>query len=340
VPVSVTFTATGGTITAAGLFTAGSTAGSFRVIAKSGTLADTSAISITKPLGSGTPVVGVPFGPFGSWSGTTLLPNTEVFTLSHTSFLPTNIVDRLSLAQSKGVKQLPSMTGGARSNYLTDGVFDMAKWKAKMDLYNTPTIKAAVNSAVADGTIIGNSVMDEPFNTGGPGNEENSWGPAGTMTKARVDTLCGYVKSMFPGMPVGVFHDYSKETSKSYQVCDFMVSQYRASKGTVTNYRDAALAMAQRDGHAMAFSLNIMDGGYVIAGCPIPQTGGPGTYGTNCRMTPDQVRDWGIILGEAGCALVMWRYDSAVMADPVYQVAFRAIADRLATLPSKSCTRS
>jgi hypothetical protein len=78
----------------------------------------------------------------------------------------------------------------------------------------------------------------------------------------------------------------------------------------------------------------------VIAGCPIPQTGGPGTYGTNCRMTPDQVRDWGIILGEAGCALVMWRYDSAVMADPVYQVAFRAIADRLATLPSKSCTRS
>jgi hypothetical protein len=160
------------------------------------------------------------------------------------------------------------------------------------------------------------------------------------MTKARVDTLCGYVKSMFPGMPVGVFHDYSKETSKSYQVCDFMVSQYRASKGTVTNYRDAALAMAQRDGHAMAFSLNIMDGGYVIAGCPIPQTGGPGTYGTNCRMTPDQVRDWGIILGEAGCALVMWRYDSAVMADPVYQVAFRAIADRLATLPSKSCTRS
>jgi hypothetical protein len=339
VAVSVTFTATGGTITQNGLYTAGSTGGTFRVIATTGTLADTSTVTVTKPLGSGTPT-GIPFGPFGSWSGVSLLPNTEVFSLSHTSFLSTNILDRLAVARTKRVKQLPSMTGGARANYLTDGVFDMAKWKAKMDGYNTPAIRAAVNEAVADGTIIGNSVMDEPFNTGGPGNEENSWGPPGTMNKARVDTLCGYVKSMFPGMPVGVFHDYSKATSSSYEVCDFMVSQYRASKGTVTSYRDAALAVARRDGHAMAFSLNIMDGGYVIPGCPLPETGGPGTYGTLCRMTPDQVREWGIILGSAGCALIMWRYDSAVMANPVYQAAFRDVAEHLAGLPAKACRRS
>ncbi len=47
--VSVSYSATGGTITAGGLYTAGSTAGSFRVIATQagGTLADTSAITIT-----------------------------------------------------------------------------------------------------------------------------------------------------------------------------------------------------------------------------------------------------------------------------------------------------
>jgi hypothetical protein len=46
---AVTYTATGGTITAAGLYTAGSTAGTFRVIAVQlgGTLADTSAATIT-----------------------------------------------------------------------------------------------------------------------------------------------------------------------------------------------------------------------------------------------------------------------------------------------------
>jgi hypothetical protein len=48
---AVTYSATGGTITAAGLYTAGSTAGSFRVIAvqQGGTLADTSAVTITAP---------------------------------------------------------------------------------------------------------------------------------------------------------------------------------------------------------------------------------------------------------------------------------------------------
>ena len=52
---AVTYTATGGTITAAGLYTAGSTAGTFRVIAvqQGGTLADTSAVTITAPV-SGT----------------------------------------------------------------------------------------------------------------------------------------------------------------------------------------------------------------------------------------------------------------------------------------------
>jgi hypothetical protein len=46
---AVTYTATGGTITAAGLYTAGTTTGTFRVIAtqQGGTLADTSAVTIT-----------------------------------------------------------------------------------------------------------------------------------------------------------------------------------------------------------------------------------------------------------------------------------------------------
>jgi hypothetical protein len=46
---TVNYTATGGTITTAGLYTAGSTAGTFRVIAvqQGGTLADTSAVTVT-----------------------------------------------------------------------------------------------------------------------------------------------------------------------------------------------------------------------------------------------------------------------------------------------------
>ncbi len=68
VALSVVFTATGGTVTAGGLYTAGSTAGTYRVIATSEGLADTSSVTVTQPLGSG-PASGIPFGPFGAWDG-------------------------------------------------------------------------------------------------------------------------------------------------------------------------------------------------------------------------------------------------------------------------------
>ena len=47
IAVTSTYTATGGTVTGAGVFTAGSTPGSYRAIASSGGLADTSAITVT-----------------------------------------------------------------------------------------------------------------------------------------------------------------------------------------------------------------------------------------------------------------------------------------------------
>jgi hypothetical protein len=86
---AVTYSATGGTITAAGLYTAGSTAGSFRVIAVQlgGTLADTSAVTITAPpptlssliLTPATatlqPGASQPFAVSGQWSdGSTTVP--------------------------------------------------------------------------------------------------------------------------------------------------------------------------------------------------------------------------------------------------------------------------
>ncbi|HET6836512.1 MAG TPA: hypothetical protein VFH24_00650, partial [Gemmatimonadales bacterium] len=334
VAVGVTFTATGGTITSDGLYTAGGTVGTFRVVAKSGALADTSVISITRPLGSGSPT-GIPFGPFGTWDGLSFRPYTESFTLSHTSFDASNIISRLSIARTAGVRQLPSLTGGARANYLTNGVFDMAKWKAKMNTYNTPEIRAAVAAAVEDGTLLGNSVMDEPGNDGGPGNEANSWGPKGTLNKARVDSMCAYVKNIFPTLTVGVFHDYlGFEPDESYAVCDFIVSQYRIAKGDINQYRDGGLALANRDGHAILFSLNILDGGFRAANdglwnCPLSTTGGRGTYAPNCRMTPQQIRDFGMILGPAGCGLVMWRYETDMMANVAYQDAFKYVGDRL-----------
>jgi hypothetical protein len=346
VSVPVTFTATGGTITSTGLFTAGSAYGTFRVIAKSGTLADTSAVTVTVPLGSTTPV-GLPFGPSQQLSRTNQIH--QPFTMTADGgYTPDNIVSRINTARAGGYKILLQLPSGSHRDATSplmsviDGVlqFDGAKWRRIVDQFNTPTIRQAVADGVRDGVIIGDVVMDEP-QVGGAG-DGNTWGPKGTMTKLRVDSLCGYIKQVFPTMPAGVFHQHNTfEPTKSYYVCDFIVDQYNDRRGDVTQFRDDGLALARRDGHAIMFSLNIMDGGvqdrdgvYDCAG-----TGGFGSFAPNCRMTPEQVREWGLILGPVGCGLFMWRYDDAFIANPENQAAFRDIAARMATMPKKTCTR-
>jgi hypothetical protein len=340
--VQVAFGATGGSITSSGLYTAGTTGGTYRVVASADGLADTAVVTLaTTSTAAG--AVGIPFGPYGAWDGVGLKSNTAVFSGSINSVSASALITRINEARSKGVKIMTAMTGG-HDPYLTDGVFDMAKWKAKMDTYNTPTIKQAVAAAVADGTLIGNSVMDEPHVYGlGDG---NTWGPQGTMTKARVDSMCGYVKAIFPALPVGVVHQHNVfEPTKSYRVCEFIVDQYSSRYGDVTEFRDAGLALGKRDGIAIAFSLNILNGGIQAArdgqwNCPLTTTGGRGTYDPNCRMTPAQVREFGLVLGPAGCAMMMWRYDDAFMANSDNQRAFADIASRLATQPARPCSRT
>jgi hypothetical protein len=342
--VDVTFTATGGTITPTGLYSAGSTAGTYRVIAKASDLADTAVVTLAQTSGGDTPEpaptpgIGLPFGPTGLLDGT---QDVAPFTMGNQAASPSSIVTLIRDARARGARVMLNMTGGSHTNYLTNGVFDRAKWNARMDAYNTSTIRQAVAAAVADGVIVGNSVMDEPHVSGG--GDGNTWGPPGTMTKAIVDDMCGYVKRIFPTLPVGVAHRHDKfEPTKSYRVCEFIISQYSSRIGSVTTFRDAGLALARRDGHAIMFSMNILNGGtqdtdgtWDCAG-----TGGKGTFAPSCRMTPQQIRDFGRALGPAGCGLAMWRYDASFISYTENLRAFRDVAALLATQPGKACRRS
>jgi len=283
--------------------------------------------------------VGVPMGMAGLF---TAGADRGPFAMSLDGYNADNIIARLETARGKKLRVLLNMTGGSHNNYKTDGVFDITKWMAKMQTYNTTSIQAAIAAGVADGTIIGNSVMDEPQNT----SAEASWGPPGTMTKARVDEMCRYVRGLFPTLPVGVVHDHRVfEPETGYSSCDFLVSQYtyRKTKGDVQGFRDAGLAFAARNHMAIIFSINILDGGIprkATGTCEIPETGGPGTYGRNCRMTPEQIRDFGLVLGPAGCAFSMWRYDREFFSNSANKASFTEIADSLSKAPAKSCRRS
>ncbi len=352
VAVGVVFEANGGTVTQDGLYTAGSSAGTFRVIAGDGVLADTASVTVTRPLGSG-PATGIPFGTFNLFtSATTTEPGP--FNLSHTWDEPTAIASRITAAGNLGVKLMLVMTGG-HSGYLKPGgttsagtQFDLVKWKARMDLFNTPAIKAAIAAGVQNGTIIGASVMDEP--------NHRDWG--NMVTKATLDEMARYVKGYFPTLPVGVVIVHWWRPTERYRDIDFIVDQYDwwqspngpggGQSGNITGWRDAALAMAEANGISIAFSMNIVNGGIQDLTspdrieawrCPVPATGGRGLRSPACRMSATQIRDWGKTLGVAGCALLMWRYDGEFMLRLDNQSAFKDVADRLATAAPKSCGR-
>ena len=344
VPVTAAFSATGGTVTSGGLYTAGSTGGTFHVVAREPITGkvDTAAVTVSAALATTT--TGVPFGQFWLWaSNTTLKSDPAPFTVSIQATDPAGVVTQINAARGMGQKLVLFMAGGAHSNYMTNGAFDLAKWKARMDLFNTSTIKAAVADAVKDGTVIGNALMDEPDNI--------SWG--GGITKPLLDQMAAYAKVYFPTLPMGVNHTTryaSWRTTERYHVLDYIWApplywNTLAKGSTIAAWRDAVVAQATLDGVTVAWGLNPLDGGMQAArdglwSCSLTTTEGRGTYAPNCRMTADQVRDWGRTLAQApGCFLIMWAYDATYVGRADNQQAFKDLASTLGAKASKSCRR-
>jgi PKD repeat protein len=295
--------------------------------------------------------LGIPFGPF-ALSTNNIAPG--VFSLDQSYTDASNILAKITDARTDGYKLRIPVAGGSHENYKTNGVFDRAKWNAQVLTLNTLTIRNAVAAAVADGTIVSLTIMDEP--------EHSSWGPSGTLTRAKLDSMVTFVKSIFTTAPVGVDHGaeafYTWRTSETYQHVDNIVSNYvwRVESGNATEYRRKVLERAAVDHVAVCFCLNILDGGVKINGCvsggccpdysasTASRTGGIGTFiggaGQNCKMTAEQVRDWGRILGPAGCGLLMWQYQTAFMSVASNVTAFADVATSLATHPQKSWRRT
>jgi hypothetical protein len=246
----------------------------------------------------------------------------------------------ISSARAKGQKLILFIPQGGHEPWKTNGQFDLGKWEAGVNAFATTTIKNAVAEAVADGTVIGSSLIDEP--------ENKDWG--GNITKPMLDEMAAYVKARFPTLPVGVNHggagSYTWRTNESYKVVDYVISQYNynATKGDVAAYKRNVLARAAAEGWTPAFSMNILSGGVPdndgTYDCAGPGQAGLGTRGTTCRMTADQVKTWGQALVGSGCFVTMWKFDDTFFARGDNQTAFRAVADSAARLPRRGCMRS
>jgi hypothetical protein len=298
---------------------------------------DTLGVTDSLTQGSAVLYTGIPYGPMGLWATvTTLKWGPAPFTLSADNSFAASIVARINAARQKRQRLVIAMTGGLASEYKTNGKFDLTKWKTRMNTFKTLAIKSAVAAAVADGTIVGNKLIDEP--------ETPKWG--GVMTKPLIDQMAAYVKNIFPTLPVGVnmgAPGYTWRTWERFKVVDYVLMQYQWSnnQGNVGSWRDKVLAWSRAEGVTPFFSLNLLDGGVLdnVGTWDCAGTGGKGTLVHRCRMTADQVRTWGRAIGPYGCAMLMWQYDDAFMAKSANQYAFRDVGSLLASKPRRSCRR-
>jgi hypothetical protein len=310
VPVEVTYSATGGSIRSDGLYTAGSIAGSFRIIVSAGTLADTTPVSLTAPP---PPPTQRPFA-VGFWEYPTTLCNTTGMTGSARTRSTTNVLEHLQTARKCGMRVVlvPS-----RSSITTTGTtkapFSLDSAKAYIDRLARVLVPDTL--AKYDAEIVGLNLADDYGST-------DQWGGT-TVSPSQIEAWARYTRAKMPTLRLGVRVEATWVTASLASTIDYAWAQYHKGKGDPTTYFNR-----QRD---VAASLGIS----LATGVNTTHCGGAGS--TFC--TPEEIRTF---MGMAvqrpeSCGAWAWDYDTRQMAVSGMPEAWAYVVDLARQRGSKPC---
>ena len=321
VPVDVTFQAAGGTITETGLYTAGQTPGTFRIVAKADKLADTSIVTLASTAGGSTPETeplpapgptdggtlgGIPFGHFKEPA-----PGSPLRTGGYL-IVPQGELSKLPVIRARRGQVIVNVTGGGKCALDAAGQFQMDRWQSCWRLNLTAANRQRILAYADSGTVVGTYLIDEP-------NLVKRWG---VITPAQVCQMAGFARAELPGIPVMV--RAAPAWLGDCAAIDAGWAQYGSRRGvSVEEYRQEHLAAAKARGYTMVFSLNALN------------DDGQGT-----PMTPAQVLDYGTALMVPGvCAFFVWEYNTTWSERPEIRAALDSVGRIAATLPRRGCRR-
>lgn len=238
----ITWSASGGTITSAGLYTAGQVSGSYRVIAAAMGLADTNRVIIVPPLADVLPGR-VTVGPWGAPPVDSLVP-TPFSGIMLTGMVGYTALPRVQARGGVAVLNLPRNAMRTRSPNLISVAMAKAYLDGLPDL--TPYVR--------DGTLWGFMVADDITGT-------DIWGPNAPYL-AQIDTIGKYVQDKWGARPVirsapTVIGKYPYKL----QWVKWTWSQYHSRYGGVAAWRDAEMAKAKATALCNVFGLNALNGG-------------------------------------------------------------------------------
>jgi hypothetical protein len=254
------------------------------------------------------------------------LPNTLLGSV-HTGALRTpdenTILDQLAAARAKGARFVLKLAGGSDGWVKNaDGTFNFEKWKSMVSRYKDLDI----SSFIADGTILGHYLLDEP-------NLASRWGGK-VIPQATVEAMAHYSKQLWPGMLtfVRVVPSWLIAAPVTYTYLDAGWAQYAAYKGDAATWLTGEVAAAKAKGLGLVVSLNVLNGGNGSSGIRGP---GSGKY----SMSAAELRSYGgALLDETyTCGLLMWMYEPAYFGRTDIQAAMADVSAKARSHGKTSC---
>ncbi|HJR17349.1 MAG TPA: hypothetical protein VJ808_10895 [Gemmatimonadales bacterium] len=274
-----------------------------------------------------TPVhTGIPFGPFVYNKGESeksLIPPSSLDSsfnaLSAAAYRPV-LLAQLEAARRANDRVLISLAGS--SYFYTDANgFNLEVWKRRTDRFRGLDL----TSYIADGTLIGNFIMDEPH-------DPVNWN-GHVVSLADIEEMARYSKEIWPDLPTIIRGWPAQLKGHPYVYLDAAWAQYSERFGSLDEFIEKNVREAKEAGLGLVAGLNVLGGG--------GKDGIPGFLPKKNSMNASQLRAWGArYLSEPHiCAFFIWSYRPDYMTRPDIKAALEEIGQKARSRPNKSCKR-
>lgn len=233
---------------------------------------------------------------------------------------PSSLLTLLAGARTKRARVILKLGGSDGNSQNADGTFNLAKWKSMVDRFKDINF----SSYIADGTILGHYLLDEPH-------FPSKWGGS-IVPQSIVEEMAQYSKQLWPAMTTMISSPprWLSEVGMSYTYLDAAFAQFEWNYGSGWIGKEVAAAKAK--GLGLVVSLNLLDGGDGTSGIP-------GTYGGRWAMSASEVRSYGsAMLAEAYiCGFTMWKYTPEYYSRPDIQSAMADLSILARSHATTSC---
>jgi hypothetical protein len=268
-----------------------------------------------------TPVhVGMPYGPTQQ--------EAKDFTADFTGTLvpgnDSSMLMTLEAARRKNLRLFIHFTGN-EVNYRDENGFNFEKWKARVDRFRHMDF----SSYIADGTLMGHRIMDEPA-------DRNNWN-GHLVSLEDIERMAKYSKEIWPDLPavIRAFPSYLK--GYQFQYLDAAWAQYTDRFGPVDQFIATNVQEAKAAGLALIAGLNLLNGGTGESGIK----GRTGPARQLWGMSAGEITKWGnvIIADPYICAFLMFEYNGEYLAHKDIKDALLELGKKAKDRPIQECRR-